>query len=161
EKAMKEGTQSEITHENFPFGTWKWIEIAQIQCRALRVTYVGELGWELHIPIQGLEKVYDALWKAGEEFGIANAGYRAIESLRLEKGFRYWSTDLTPDYTPYEAGVGFCVKLDKPNDFYGKEALEKAKKQGPEEKIIGLTLEKAVPLNGGETIIKDDHVVGV
>ncbi len=160
QKAMKDGTEESVSHENFAFGSWKPVEISGHVCRALRVTYVGELGWELHIPIEGLGDVYDALWEAGQEYGIVNAGYRAIESLRLEKGYRYWSTDLTPDYTPYEAGLGFCVKLKK-EKFYGKEALEKAKANGVREKLICLVLEKPIPLTGGETICKDGKVIGV
>ena len=78
---------------------------------ALRVTYVGELGWEIHVPVEFAATVYGALMQAGAEFGIANAGYRAIETLRLEKGYRAWGADIGPDYTPFEAGLGWAVKL--------------------------------------------------
>lgn len=84
---------------------------------ALRVTYLGELGWELHMPVEYAAHVYELLQAAGAEFGVANAGYRAIESLRLEKRYLYWGADITPDYTPYEAGLGFCVALGKKSDF--------------------------------------------
>ncbi len=84
---------------------------------ALRVTYVGELGWELHVPVEFAATVYGALMQAGAEFGIANAGYRAIETLRLEKGYRAWGADIGPDYTPFEAGLGWAVKLKSGDAF--------------------------------------------
>ena len=87
------------------------IAIAGAPVRALRVTYVGELGWELHIPIEAAGAVYDALMEAGRPKGLVNAGYRAIESLRLEKGYRAWGSDIGPDHTPLEAGLGWAVKL--------------------------------------------------
>ena len=92
--------------------------------RALRVTYVGELGWELHIPIAATGEVFDALMAAGEPHGIRPVGYRALESLRLEKGYRAWGSDITPNDTPFEAGLGWAVKLRKNTDFIGRGALE-------------------------------------
>ncbi len=159
-RVVKKGTEAGLSHEAFPFATWKEIEIAGNKLRALRVTYVGELGWELHIPIHQMTAVYDKLWEAGQDLGVVNAGYRTIESLRLEKGYRYWSTDLTPDYTPYEAGLGFCVRLSKP-EFIGKKALTLAKDKGPRFQLITLTLDKYVPLHGGESICREGRVVGV
>ena len=98
--------------------------------RALRVTYVGELGWELYCPTEYGLGLWRALWEAGEPHGIVAAGYRAIDSMRLEKGYRVWGADITPDETPYEGGVGFCVKLDKEGGFIGREALAEAKEAG-------------------------------
>ena len=92
--------------------------------RALRVTYVGELGWELYCPAEYGLGLWRALWEAGQGPGMVAAGYRAIDSMRLEKGYRVWGADITPDETPYESGLGFCVKLDK--EFVGREALEAA-----------------------------------
>ena len=89
--------------------------------RALRVTYVGELGWELYCPTEYGLGLWRALWEAGQPHGIVAGGYRAIDSLRLEKGYRVWGADITPDETPYEGGVGFCVKLDKGSGFVGRE----------------------------------------
>ena len=99
--------------------------------RALRVTYVGELGWELYCPTEYGAGLWRALWEAGQEHGIVAGGYRAIDSMRLEKGYRVWGADITPDETPYEGGVGFCVKLDKEGGFIGREALVEAKEAGP------------------------------
>ena len=101
------------------------IAIAGHTVRALRVTYVGELGWELHVPIAATGEVFDALMAAGKPHGIRPVGYRAMESLRLEKGYRAWGSDITPNDTPFEAGLGWAVKLRKNTDFLGRRALEK------------------------------------
>jgi len=97
-----------------------------VPVRALRVTFTGELGWELYAPAEYGSGLWHSLWEAGRDLGLVAAGYRAIDSLRLEKGYRVWSTDITPETTPYEAGLGFCVKLDKPGGFLGAEALRRA-----------------------------------
>ena len=149
-----------LDNESFPFGACLTLEIAGARVLALRVTYVGELGWELHMPMEEAPEVYDLLMEAGKSLGVRNAGYRAIESCRLEKGYRYWSTDLTADYTPWEAGLGFCVALDK-GDFIGREALAEAKEQGITRKLACFTLEEYRPLNGGETISRGGEVLGV
>ncbi len=96
------------------------------RCGRCGITYVGELGWELHVPIAGLAAVYDALMAAGAGVGIRPVGYRALESLRLEKGYRAWSSDITPSDTPIEAGLGWAVKLGRNTAFLGREALEAA-----------------------------------
>lgn len=157
---LKKVSSADFSLEKFPFATLQNIEVGLVETYALRVTYVGELGWELHVPSYYAQTLYNTLWEAGQEFGIINAGYRAIESCRLEKGYRYWSTDLTPDYTPYAAGLGFCVKLDKEN-FVGKEALINEKEKGPAERLVAFTLEEDPCLHGGETIICQDKVIGV
>ncbi|TIU14707.1 MAG: aminomethyl transferase family protein, partial [Mesorhizobium sp.] len=92
----------------FPFGHVREISIAGHTVRALRVTYVGELGWELHMPIAATGEIFDALMRAGEKHGIRPVGYRALESLRLEKGYRAWGSDITPNDTPQEAGLGWA-----------------------------------------------------
>ena len=127
--------------------------------RALRVTYVGELGWELYVPQDYAVHVYEALKEAGAPHGIADVGYRAIESCRLEKGYLYWSADVTPETTPYEAGLGFAVALDK-GDFIGREALAEAKAAGPQRKLVTLTVDGFAPFLGGETVLLDDEPVG-
>ncbi len=153
-------TDADVSNDAFPFASCREISVGHAPALALRVTYVGELGWELHVPVEFARHVYDRLWDAGQDLGVVNAGYRAIESCRLEKGFRYWSTDLTPDYTPYEAGLGFCVALDK-GDFIGREALERAKAGGPKRRLCCFTIEGRVMLHGGETIALDGEVLGV
>ena len=98
-------THADLSNAAFPFGAWREIDVAGALVRALRVTYVGELGWELHIPVESALVVYERLMEAGRQHGIVNAGYRAIESLRLEKGYRAWGSDIGPDHTPLEAGL--------------------------------------------------------
>ena len=97
------------------------LDVGPVPCLALRVTYVGELGWELYCPSEFGLRLWDAIWAAGAEHGLVAGGYKAIDSLRLEKGYRVWGSDITADDTPDEAGLGFAVKLDK--EFLGKEAL--------------------------------------
>ena len=106
------------------------IAIQDVPCLALRVTYVGELGWELYPPMEFGTRLWDVLFEAGQPHGLVPAGYRAIESMRLEGGFLAWAADITPEDNPYEAGLDFAVKLDKSVPFIGKEALEKVKAQG-------------------------------
>ena len=108
----------------FPFGSGEAHDVAGAPVLALRVTYVGELGWELHMPVEFALSVYDALMPAGARHGIANAGYRAIESLRLEKGYRAWGADIGPDHSPLVAGLGWAVKLKSDSPFLGRDALE-------------------------------------
>jgi 4-methylaminobutanoate oxidase (formaldehyde-forming) len=153
-------TPDDVSNEAFPYMTAREIEVAGCPVLALRVTYVGELGWELYAANEYGERLWQTLWEAGQEFGMVAAGYRAIESLRLEKGYRYWSTDLTPEYTPYEAGLGFAVRLKK-GDFIGRAALLEAKERGTRRKLCLLTLADptAVAL-GNEPLLDGDRVVG-
>src|SRR5439155_1567528 len=118
-----------------------------------------ELGWELYMPIASGLAVWDALWEAGTPRGLRAVGYRAVDSLRLEKGYRYWSADVTPDYTPYEAGQGFCVKADR-KDFQGKEALLQQREEGITRKLCCLVLNDpaAHPL-GNEPVLADGRIV--
>jgi 4-methylaminobutanoate oxidase (formaldehyde-forming) len=139
------------------------IEIAGAAVGAQRVTYVGELGWELYVENQHAVAVWDALLGAGRPFGIEPAGYKAVDSLRLEKGYRYWSTDLTPAENPYEAGLGFCVRPQK-GDFIGREALARIKAEGVQRRLCTVTLQAPLPedsdLYGGEAVYVDGRVVG-
>ena len=114
---------------DFPYMSLRELWVADVPVRALRVTYVGELGWELYCPTEFGVALWQALWEAGEPHGLVAGGYRAIDSLRLEKGYRVWGADVTPDETPWEGGLGFCVKLDK-GDFIGREALLAARERG-------------------------------
>ena len=128
---------------------------------ALRVTYVGELGWELHLPAEFAPTVYDALLEAGRPHGIGPGGYRAIDSLRLEKGYLAWGTDINPNHTPLEAGLGFAVKMKTDVDFLGRAALERQKAQGVTKRLATFTVEDAdAILLGRETIYRDGERVG-
>jgi sarcosine dehydrogenase len=127
---------------------------------ALRVTYVGELGWELHIPIEFAATVYDAVMQAGEGHGMANAGYRAIESLRLEKGYRAWGADIGPDHSPLVAGLDWAVKLKSNVPFQGREALQQQAAKPLPRLLAGFTADPDIVLLGRETIYRDGKPVG-
>jgi 4-methylaminobutanoate oxidase (formaldehyde-forming) len=134
------------------------ITVGPVPCLALRVTYVGELGWELYCETEvGLE-LWDTLWEAGREHGLVAGGYKAIDSLRLEKGYRVWGADITPEDTPFEAGLGFAVKVDK-GHFIGRDAL--LARHEPERRLVCLTLDepRAVAL-GSEPVRIDGELVG-
>ena len=149
----------DVSNAGFPYMTGRTISIAGIRVRALRVTYVGELGWELYMPADQGSIVWDALWEAGRPHGLRPVGYRAVESLRLEKGYRYWSADITPEYTPLESGQAFCVKLDK-GDFQGRDALVRQKAEGLKRRLCCLVLAEptAVAL-GNEPVSHDGRVI--
>lgn len=152
---------SDVSNEAFPFLTMQHLSLAGAPVMALRVTYVGELGWELHVPVEFAQVLYDALMAAGTPHGIGNAGYRAIESLRLEKGYRVWGSDINPDHTPLEAGLGFAVKLKTDVDFLGRAALEQQKKDGLAKRLACFTVDDPdVILLGRETIYRDGERVG-
>ena len=154
-------TDADVSNEAFAFGHVRIIDIAGHDVRALRVTYVGELGWELHVPIEATGEVFDALMQAGEPFGIHPVGYRAIESLRLEKGYRAWSSDITPNDTPFEAGLGWAVKLNTGTDFVGRAACERTSNQLLKKKMACFTVDDpAVVLLGRETILRDGKFAG-
>ncbi|MBI3454995.1 MAG: GcvT family protein [Candidatus Rokubacteria bacterium] len=153
-------TDADVSNAAFPYMTARELAVGRVPVLAVRVTYVGELGWELYAPMEyGLE-VWDTLWEAGRPHGAVAAGYRAIDSLRLEKGYRYWSADITPDDTPYEAGLGFVVRLGK-GEFIGREALVRQKTQGVRRKLSCVTLGDplAVAL-GGEPVRAGDRIAG-
>lgn len=138
-------TDADLSNDTFPYCKAKQIEMAYARPLALRISFVGELGWELYIPTDFAPGVFDELMKAGEEFGLKLVGLHAVDSLRLEKGYRHWSTDITPDDTPYEAGLGFAVKPDK-GDFIGREALARQREQGLTRRLVMFTLEDPEPL---------------
>lgn len=154
-------TQTDCSKAAFPFGDAQFIKIAGHDIRALRVTYVGELGWELHCPIQGIGDVFDALMAAGRAHDIAPVGYRALESLRLEKGYRAWSSDITPNDTPFEAGLGWAVKLKTGTEFLGRNAAMKASQSVPKKRFVGFTTDDPdIVLLGRETILRNDTFAG-
>jgi glycine cleavage system aminomethyltransferase T/glycine/D-amino acid oxidase-like deaminating enzyme len=120
-------TPDDVSGEAFPYMTMREITVGDVPVRALRVTYVGELGWELYCPSEYGAGLWRTIWEGGRSHGLIAAGYKAIDTLRLEKGYRAWAADITPDETPYEAGLGFCVKLDKDGGFIGRDALARAR----------------------------------
>ncbi len=153
-------SDDDLSNEAFPFLAVRDIEVGHARVTAVRIGYVGELGYELYTPQDYAAHVYETLWAAGEKFGIGNAGYRAIESCRLEKGYLYWSGDITPDYNPYEAGLGFAVKLDK-GDFVGRAALARIKAEGVKRRLAAFRVEGFAPFHGGEAILHEGKVVSV
>jgi glycine cleavage system aminomethyltransferase T/glycine/D-amino acid oxidase-like deaminating enzyme len=152
-------TDDDVSNAGFPFLGLRKIAVGDARAYAVRIGYVGELGYELYIPQDYAAHVYDVLWRAGQDYGIANAGYRAIDSCRMEKGYLYWSGDVSPDYNPYEAGLSFCVALDK-GDFIGRNALSRIKAEGVTRKLSSFTVEGFAPFHGGEAIIFGGRVVG-
>ncbi len=153
-------TKADVSNAAFPFGHAREIAIAGSTVRALRITYVGELGWELHVPIGAIGEVFDALMAAGQPFGVKPVGYRVLESLRLEKGYRAWGSDITPNDTPLEAGLGFAVKLKRNADFLGRSALEAVAGQPLKKRLMGFTAGPDVVLLGRETILRNGEPVG-
>jgi 4-methylaminobutanoate oxidase (formaldehyde-forming) len=154
-------TSADVSNAAFPFGHVREIAIAGVTVRALRITYVGELGWELHMPIGDTGTVFDALMEAGAAFGIRPAGYRAIESLRLEKGYRAWGSDITPNDNPFQAGLGWAVKLKSGLPFLGRGAAEKAANSPLAKRLMTFTVDDpAILLAGRETILRDGKPVG-
>ncbi|MFQ5466855.1 MAG: glycine cleavage T C-terminal barrel domain-containing protein, partial [Kiloniellaceae bacterium] len=154
-------TRDDVSNAAFPFATWRRIAIGGAPVLALRITYVGELGWELHIPTEHALAVFERIVAAGQAHGLADAGYRAIESLRLEKGYRAWGADIGPDYTPFEAGLGWAVKLNTNIPFQGREALAARRDGALDKRLACFTVDDpAVVLLGRETIYRDGHRVG-
>jgi glycine cleavage system T protein len=150
-------TTAEVGNEAFPYMTARELTIGSVPCLAVRVTYVGELGWELYCPTEYGLRLWDTIWEAGQGHGLVAGGYKAIDALRLEKGYRVWGADVSPEDTPFEAGLGFAVKLDK--DFVGREALEAAGE--PERRLRCLVLSdpRAIAL-GSEPVRVGDAAVG-
>ena len=151
---------ADLGNEAFPYMRMRELSVGPVPCVALRVTYVGELGWELYCPMEFGLRLWDEIWEAGREHGLVAGGYKAIDSLRLEKGYRVWGADITPDETPYEAGLGFAVKLDK-DDFVGRDALAAAKERPPERQLACLVLDdpRSVAL-GSEPVRVDGEIAG-
>ncbi|HEX2587637.1 MAG TPA: FAD-dependent oxidoreductase [Gaiellales bacterium] len=133
-------TRSDLSNEAFRYMTAQEISIGSVPCLAVRVTYVGELGWEIYCPAEYGQGLWDVLWQAGREHGMRACGYRAIDALRIEKGYRVWGSDMTPEETPDEAGVSFAVKPDK-GDFVGRERLLATRLQAPDRRLCCLVLE--------------------
>ena len=158
---LKKITTDDVSNEAHPYLVTKPININGAKVLAQRVSYAGELGWELYIPYQRATMVWDMLIEAGREFDMELGGYKVLDPLRLEKGFRYFTTDITPSETPYEAGLGFCVHLDK-GDFIGRDALVKQKAEGVKRKLCTLVLtgtDEFTQIYGGEAIYHEGKVL--
>ena len=152
-------TDAPLDNASFPYMSARQIDLGYAPALALRVTYLGELGYELHVPAEYALYLYEKLWAAGEPFGITNVGYRAINSLRLEKHYLGWGSDITPDYNPYEAGLGFCVAENK-GAFLARDALAAIKANGPRQRLTWFTAPQEVNLFGGEIVRAGDRVLG-
>ncbi len=154
-------SDADLSNAAFPFYRWREIEIGAAVVRAARLSYSGELGWELYIPTEFAAAVYDLVCEAGADLGLRDAGAHAMTSLRLEKGYRAWGHDMTPDDTPDEAGLGFAVKPAKNADFIGRDALLRRREEGLSRRLFSFTLDdpETLPL-GDEPIFRDGACVG-
>ena len=157
---LEKVTLADVANSAFPFMTARELAVGPVPCLALRVTYVGELGWELYCPSEFGLRLWDTIREAGHGRGLIPGGYKAVESLRLEKGYRVWGADINPDVDPYQAGLGFCVKLDK-GDFTGRKALLKRRESPAETRLACLVLDdpRSVVL-GSEPVRIEGSVAG-
>jgi 4-methylaminobutanoate oxidase (formaldehyde-forming) len=154
-------TRADLSDQAFPFATSRLIDVGYSTVRATRITYVGELGWELYVPVEFAVGVYEELREAGREHGLAEAGYNTINSLRLEKGYRAFGADIGPDENPVEAGLLFTCKLASDIDFVGREAVQKVKAAGPRRRLVSLVLDDPeTMLWGSELVLRDGVAVG-
>jgi 4-methylaminobutanoate oxidase (formaldehyde-forming) len=152
---------ADFSNAAFPFGTSQLIDLAYARVRASRITYVGELGWELYVPSDCAQSVYDEILTVGEKFGLVHAGYHAMNSLRMEKAYRHWGHDLGDEDTPLEAGLGFAVGWSKADGFIGSEALRAAKERGVRRRLVNFKLEAQQPLlYHNEPIWRNGRIVG-
>jgi glycine cleavage system T protein len=152
---------NDLSHEAFPFATSQEIELGYAIVRASRITYVGELGWELYIPTEFMTGVYDEIVAAGAAFDLTHCGYHALNALRMEKAYRHWGHDITDEDTPLEAGLGFAVKMDKPGGFIGRDALLGQKQDGLTQKLVQFLLKSPEPmLYHNEPIWQGDRIAG-
>ncbi len=154
-------TSADLSDEAFPFGTSRQIALGYATVRATRITYVGELGWELYVPAEFAVGVYEDLIESGQRFGVGRGGYYTIESMRLEKGYRAFGRELTPSENPVEAGLLFACKLKSDIEFLGRAAVEKAKAEGARRKLVGFRVDTPdAMLWGGELVLRDGAVAG-
>jgi len=154
-------TNADMSNAAFPFGTSQVIDLAYARVRASRITYVGELGWEIYIPVEFAPSVFDALMKEGEPLGLRLAGYHALNSLRMEKGYRHWGHDISDEDTPLQSGLGFAVAWNKPSGFLGKDALLAQKAEGTTRTLVQFALDTPdALLYHNEPICRDGVIVG-
>lgn len=157
---LSQCTRDDVSQDALPFGQSRTIGIAGCPVLAMQISYVGENGWELHLPVEYASTVYESLHAAGASVGLRNAGYRAIETLRLEKGYRAWSSDIGPDHTPDEAGLGWAVKMKSNIAFKGRQAVETQRENGIKKVMATFTCDAHVILSGRETIYRDGERCG-
>jgi heterotetrameric sarcosine oxidase gamma subunit len=154
-------TRADLSDTAFPFATSREIDLGHSTVRATRITYVGELGWELYVPTEFAVGVYEDLMAAGADLSVTNAGYYAINSLRLDKGYRAFGPELTPDHNPVEAGLRFTCKLGTDIDFVGRRAVEQVVADGPCRRLVSFRLEDPDPMMwGGELVLRDGEPAG-
>ena len=153
-------SENDFSSDAFPYMTAREVTIGDVPAIALRISYVGELGWEVYAQTEFGLRLWDSLWEAGQPYGVVAVGGGAFDSLRLEKGYRLWGSDISTDYNPYEAGIGFAVRLNK-GDFQGREALKRARAQGVKRKLCCLTLDDPrVVVMGKEPLLDGDRLLG-
>ena len=158
---LQRASRADFSKDAFPFGTSQLVDVGFTTVRATRLTYIGELGWELYIPAEFASAVFDLLHELGADLGVRNAGYYSINAMRLEKGYRAFGPELNPDYNPVEAGLLFACKLKTDIPFLGRAAVEAAKDSGPRRKLVSFVLTDAdVMLWGGELVLRDGAAVG-
>jgi 4-methylaminobutanoate oxidase (formaldehyde-forming) len=154
-------TPDDLSDQAFPFATSREIELGYALVRASRITYVGELGWELYVPTEFMAGVYDEIAAAGVRHGLVHAGYHALNSLRIEKAYRHFAHDISDEDTPLEAGLAFAVKLDKPGGFIGREALLRQRDSGIKKRLLQFQLRSSEPLlYHNEPIWRGGSIVG-
>jgi 4-methylaminobutanoate oxidase (formaldehyde-forming) len=154
-------TPDDMSDAAFPFATSREIELGYGIVRASRITFVGELGWEIYVPTEFMTGVYDEIVAAGAAFGLKHAGYHALNSLRMEKAYRHWGHDITDEDTPLEAGLGFAVKMNKPGGFIGREALLAQKESGFRKRLLQFRLQDPAPmLYHNEPVWAGEKIVG-
>ena len=154
-------TPDDLSDRAFPFATSREIELGYALVRASRITYVGELGWELYVPTEFMAGVYEEIMAAGAHYGLIHAGYHALNSLRIEKAYRHFGHDISDEDTPLEAGLGFAVKLDKPGGFIGREALLRQRESGIVKRLLQFQLRSSEPLlYHNEPIWRGGSIVG-
>ncbi|KAJ9576450.1 hypothetical protein L9F63_006663 [Diploptera punctata] len=158
EAILRDVVDTNLHNEAFPYSTSKLIKVAGHMCRVVRISYVGELGWEIHIPRDSCSSVYRAIWQQGSKHGLQHAGFRALQSLSCEKGNNLWNFDLQISDNPLEAGLSFLCR--ESGDYLGKEALDIIKHKGLSKKLVYFQLKEEIPLWGLEAIVRDDQVVG-
>jgi 4-methylaminobutanoate oxidase (formaldehyde-forming) len=161
EALLKRLSPDDLSPDGIPFSSTRMVDVGHARVRAARMSYVGGPGYELHVPTDQCVTLYDALWSVGAEFGLRDAGYYTIDALRIEAGRRAWGAELSPDETPWEAGLGYAVKMDKPAEFVGRDALLRQQQTGARKRLLSFTLDdpRAFPW-GGEPILMDGRNVG-
>lgn len=157
---LQAATPDDVCNDAFPFYSWQMIEIGMARLYAQRISYVGELGWELYVEPDAAGHVWDVLWEAGQQFGVVAAGVGAMRSMRCEKGYRLWGSDMHTETNPYEAGMEWLVKLKK-GDFVGRDALLKLKREPLERQLVTILIDDAeAAVTGNEPILVNGHCIG-